>query len=121
MEKQKRWQFYLIIAVLVLTLYNILPTIFFYAKPLSSPIDAPRAEQVATAIIDRVNEIEDDSKEWLASFSKLLGIKPLSIDLDTTNTGLFKLTFKQEEDAALFKRFLPRAGDSFLLLRPNSN
>ena len=35
MEKQKRWQFYLIIAVLVLTLYNILPTIFFYSKPLN--------------------------------------------------------------------------------------
>lgn len=110
MEKQKRWQFYLIIAVLVLTLYNILPTIFFYSKPLNSPIDAPKAEKIAVSIIDRVNQIEADSKEWLASFSKLLGVKPASIELDTTNAGLFKVTFNQEKDAELFKRFLPRAG-----------
>lgn len=110
MEKQKRWQFYLIIAVLVLTLYNILPTIFFYSKPLSAPIDAPRAEQVASAIIDRVNQLEIESKEWLASFCRLLGIKPISIDLVTTNTGLIQVSFKDEQDAALFKRFLSRAG-----------
>lgn len=110
MEKQKRWQFYLIIAVLVLTLYNILPTIFFYSKPLTAPIDAPRAEQVASSIIDRVNQLEVESKEWLTSFCRLLGIKPISIDLVTTNTGLIQVSFKNEQDAALFKRFLPRAG-----------
>lgn len=110
MEKQKRWQFYLIVAVLVLTLYNILPTIFFYSKPLKAPIDAPRAEQVANSIIKRVNQLEEESKEWLASFCRLLGIKPTSIDLITTNTGLIQVSFKSEQDAALFKRFLPRAG-----------
>lgn len=110
MEKQKSWQLYLIIAVLALTLYNILPTIFFYSKPLSSPIDAPKAEHVASAIVERVNQVEADSKEWLASFSKLLGIKPASIDLVTTNPGLIQVAFKDEKDAALFKRFLPRAG-----------
>lgn len=110
MEKQKRWQFYLIIAVLVLTLYNILPTIFFYSNPLSAPIDAPKAEHVATAIIDRVNQIEVDSKEWLASFSRLVGVKPSSIDLVTTNPGIYQVSFTKESDAVLFKRFLPRAG-----------
>lgn len=110
MEKQKRWQFYLIVAVLVLTLYNILPTIFFYSKPLKTPIDAPRAEQVASSILDRVNQLEEDSQAWLASFSRLLGVKPTSIDLVTTNTDLIQVSFKNEQDAALFKRFLPRAG-----------
>ncbi len=110
MEKQKRWQFYLIIAVLVLTLYNILPTIFFYSKPLSAPIDSPKAEHVASAIIERVNQLEVESKEWLASFCRLLGIKPISIDLVTANTGLIQVSFKDENDTALFKRFLPRAG-----------
>ena len=49
MEKQKRWQFYLILAVLVLTLYNILPTLFYYTKPLGAPIDQSRAEKIAEA------------------------------------------------------------------------
>lgn len=110
MEKQKRWQFYLIVAVLVLTLYNILPTIFFYTKPLKAPVDAVRAEQVASSIVDRVNNLEEDSKAWIQSFSHLLGIKPTSIDLVTTNTDLIQVSFKNEQDAALFKRFLPRAG-----------
>src|SRR5690349_679860 len=99
MEKQKRWQFYLIVAVLVLTLYNILPTIFFYTKPLKAPVDAPRAEQVASSVIDRVNALEEDSKAWIQSFTHLLGVKPTSIDLVTTNTDLIQVSFKNEQDA----------------------
>jgi len=110
MEKQKRWQFYLIIAVLVLTLYNILPTIFYYSKPLNEPIDAPRAEKVASSIMTRVNDLAGDSKEWLYSFNDMLGIKPISIDLDPSNAGLIQIAFKNEKDAELFNRFLPRAG-----------
>lgn len=110
MEKQKRWQLYLILAVIILTLYNILPTIFYYTKPLKSSIDAPRAENVATAIVDRVNSLETDSQAWLASFNKLLGLKPTSIQLNQKDPGLYEITFANAKDAAIFKRFLPRAG-----------
>lgn len=110
MEKQKRWQFYLIIAVLILTLYNILPTLFYYSNPLKSPVDDKRAEQVAMTAIQRVNSLETDSKEWLYSFCRLLGIKPRSIELIPSNTALFQVQFQNEKEAALFKRFLPRAG-----------
>lgn len=110
MEKQKRWQFYLILTVIVLTLYNILPTIFFYSKPLKSPVDAPAAEKIVENIVERVNTVEQDSKDWLVSFSHLLGIKPQSIQLNKDNPGLFEVTFAQAKDADIFKRFLPRAG-----------
>lgn len=110
MEKQKRWQFYLIIAVILLTLYNILPTIFYYSKPLSQPVGAPKAEQIATGIVSRVNTLEDDAVAWLNSFSKLLGVKPEVIEQKNDNPRLIEVAFKNEEDANLFKRFLPRAG-----------
>lgn len=110
MEKQKRWQLYLIITVLVLTLYNILPTLFYYSKPLKSPIDAPRAEEVAQQMVARVDQMEQNSIEWLYSFSRLLGIKPVSIEMVPTNPGLIQIAFKNENDESLFKRFLPRAG-----------
>ncbi|MBA3722092.1 MAG: protein translocase subunit SecD [Parachlamydiaceae bacterium] len=110
MEKQKRWQFYLIIAVLALTLYNILPTIFYYSNPLKSSIDAPRAEKVAHTMIERVDELEGESIAWLESFSHLLGVKPTKIEVDTTNRSLIKVAFQNNKDADLFKRFLPRAG-----------
>ena len=110
MEKQKRWQLYLIVAVLVLTLYNILPTIFYYSKPLHQPVDAAYAESVALSTMDRVNDLEQESKEWLYSFNRMLGVKPISIDLDSNNSGLIAISFKNEQDADLFRRFLPRAG-----------
>lgn len=110
MEKQKRWQLYLIMAVIVLTLYNILPTIIFYSKPLKEPIDGTRAEQVAEGIVSRVNSLEEQAQEWLWSFNKLLGLKPTSIELQKDDPGLVEVAFATPQEAEMFKRFLPRAG-----------
>ena len=112
MEKQKRWQLYLILAVIILTLFNILPTIFYYTKPLKSPIDAPRAQQVAVGIADRVNSLETDATAWLHSFTKLLGVKPQSIEMQGNDPRLIEVTFKNAQDASVFKRFLPRSRQS---------
>ena len=110
MEKQKRWQFYLIVAVILLTLINILPTVFYYMKPLKDPVNADRAHAVALDAVQRVNNLEEDSKAWLLSFSKNLGIKPVSIQLKSDDPGLFEVTFNNAHDAKLFQRYLPRAG-----------
>ena len=110
MEKQKRWQFYTILAVILLTLYNILPTIFFYSRPLGSPITAPRAQEVAKSIADRVDSLEENAIEWLGSFSKLIHLKPQSIEVVKGNPRLIEVTLKTPEEAEVFKRFLPRAG-----------
>ncbi len=111
MEKQKRWQFYLIVAVIALTIYNILPTIFFYSKPLNEPINAPRAETVAHQIVERVNDLEKNSVEWIWSFTNLLKVKPNSVEMKANDPRLIEVTFKNQNDANLFKKFLPRAGE----------
>lgn len=111
MEKQKRWQFYLIVAVIALTIYNILPTIFFYSKPLNQPIDATRAETVAHEIVERVNALEDDAKDWIWSFANLIHVKPNSVEFKDHDARLIEVTFKNQNDANLFKRFLSRAGE----------
>ncbi|MBA3239102.1 MAG: protein translocase subunit SecD [Parachlamydiaceae bacterium] len=111
MEKQKKWQFYLILAVILLTLYNILPTVFYYTKPLKSDVDATYAENVALGIIDRVDTLEADAKQWLYSFSDLLGVKPTAIELQKGNPHLIEVSFKNNREAEVFRRFLPRAGD----------
>lgn len=110
MEKQKKWQFWLIVAVVVLTIYNILPTIFYYTKPLHAPIDEAGAKEVASAVVSRVNGLEEDSKEWLESFSTLLNVKPLSIELQKNDPRLIKVVFASEKEANTFKRYLPEAG-----------
>lgn len=110
MEKQKRWQFYLIVAVILLTLYNILPTVFYYTKPLKSPIDEQGAAKVAEQIIARVDSLEEKAIDWVYSFSKLLKLKPEKVELQKDNPGLIAITFKNKDEAARFRRFLPRAG-----------
>lgn len=110
MERRKRWQFWLIVAVLALTAYNILPTIFYYSNPLSAPINEERSEQVAEQIVTRVNSLETESIEWLRSFTAMIGTDPVSIELDKETPERIAITFKTNKDATRFKRFLPEAG-----------
>lgn len=110
MEKRKRWQFILIAAVILLTIYNILPTVIFYTKPLKQGIGDKRAHKIAVSSAERVNNLEQDSIDWLRSYNQLLGIKAKSITLNRQNPGLIHLNFETHEDAETFKTHLPRAG-----------
>jgi SecD/SecF fusion protein len=110
MEKRKAWHFYLILGVVFLTVYNILPTIFFYSQPLKQPIGPKEASKVAQQIITRVNSLEDFTFSWLKAQSKNLGLKPLSINLDKENPRLAHVEFKSEEEAKKFSKSLERAG-----------
>lgn len=110
MEKQKRWQRFLIIGVILLTFYNILPTVFYYAKPLKSGIDQKKAASIAQSITQRVNNLEAESKQWLKSFCKLLGVKPVSINFNEENPEFYSVVFSNPEDANKFRTYLPRAG-----------
>jgi len=110
MEKQKRWQFYLILAVILLTVYNILPTIFYYSKPLKKPIGEKQGFQVAAAIVKRVNDLESFTISWLQAQSRNLGLRPTEITLDPQDPRLAKVTFKTAKDADFFAKTLSRAG-----------
>jgi len=110
MERPKRWQLFLIVAVIFLTVYNILPTVFFYSKPLNSPIDQKRAKQISGEIAARVNQLEGESIAWLESFCNLLKIKPLSISLEASNSQFVQVKFKDPAEAQKFRHYLPRAG-----------
>ncbi len=110
MEKQKRWQLFLILAVIVLTIYNILPTVFFYAKPLKKPIDEKRATAISLSIASRVNDLESDSVNWLRSYCRLLNIKPDSILFNQKQPEFITLNFKEAKDAKLLEQHIGRAG-----------
>jgi SecD/SecF fusion protein len=110
MKKQKRWQLAVIIATITLTIYNILPTVFFYAQPLKSTISAGKAKQVSEAIAQRVNSLEPESVEWIGSFNKAIGIKSSSIKVDLDHPSMIHITFNNEDDASKFREFLPKAG-----------
>lgn len=110
MEKKKRWQLFLIMAVILLTIYNVLPTIFYYSQPLNKEIDVPRAEKIAVSIAKRVNSLEEDSIKWLHSFCKLIGVKPLSISIPRDNPQEINLQLAKQSDGQKIVHYLPRAG-----------
>lgn len=110
MEKRKRWQKFLILGVLILTVYNILPTVFFYTKPLKDPVNQKVASEVSASIMTRVNSLEKETQSWLASFCKLLKLKPQSIFFDKEKPQQISITFRNPEDANRFRTTLPRAG-----------
>lgn len=110
MEKIKRWHIFLIILVFALTVYNILPTLIYYSKPLSKPIEEKQAMQIAQNIVQRVDSLQDEALDWIHSFSKNLGVKPKTIQMDPEEPTLIEVTFSKAEDAALFRRYLPKAG-----------
>ncbi|KPK33386.1 MAG: preprotein translocase subunit SecD [Chlamydiae bacterium SM23_39] len=111
MKKQKRWKLFVVIAVVALTIYNILPTVFYYSKPLKKEIDEKKAEKIATDIVKRVNFLEKESEEWIRSFAKLLKVSIKSIKIDLENIpDQFIVEFSSKEGADKFKKFLPRAG-----------
>lgn len=110
MEKRKPWQLAVILAVLVLTLYNILPTIFYYSNPLSDPIDEKRAEAIRTEMLSRVEKLEPEGIAWIESFNNLLGIRAKDIAYTPQNPGVYTVTFANDKDAKKFSKYLPRAG-----------
>src|SRR5262245_8808159 len=110
MEKQKRWQLFVIIAVFLLTLYNILPTIIFYSKPLKKPIDEKFAMQVAGQISERVNLLEKESLEWIGAFCKLLHLHPKQVVLSKDDPSIINVQFPDEKELKTFVKFLPKAG-----------
>lgn len=110
MEKQKRWQFALITVVLLLTIYNILPTVLFYTKPLNDPIKEKQATVIAQDAAKRVNALETQSIGWLKSYNKLLGIKGATVTLDNDNPEIIHIKYPNEKDANLARKHLPRAG-----------
>lgn len=110
MEKQKKWPLILIFSVIILTVYNILPTIFYYAQPLKSAVVKEDGMKAATSIAHRLNAMEEDSIDWLKSYSRLLHISPSSIVLDKENPQLIRIQFAKTEQAATLRSYLPRAG-----------
>ncbi len=110
MNKKKKWQLFIILTVLSLTIYNILPTIFYYSKPLKSPIENTQAEKIAKSIFKRVNSLEEESINWINSFCSHINVKPKKVYFDIKEPQQISVSFSSVEDAKKFKTFLPKAG-----------
>lgn len=110
MEKIKKSHLILIAVVVLLTIYNILPTIIYYSKPLSKPINYKQAQKIAFQSLERIEKMQQGSVKWLKAYTKHLGLNPKSIEIQSDNPQLIEVSFFKPEHAKKFKAFLPRAG-----------
>ncbi len=110
MKQSKRWHLSLIIGVIFLTVYNVLPTVFFYSKPLKAVVDEKKGREIAFGIASRVNQLEDDAISWLKSYCNLLKIKPSSIRLDPLSPQFIEVKFNDLTESNRLRSYLPRAG-----------
>ncbi len=114
MEKNKHWHYGLVFTVLAVTLYNILPTLFFYCKPLKAPIDLKEGKKIEQQIANRVHSVDEETLSWVKSFCTTLGLKPKSIQKDPLNPSLILVQFNSESDSEQFKNLFFRANHSIL-------
>jgi SecD/SecF fusion protein len=109
MERPKRWQLAIIVIVILLTLYNILPTLFYYSKSLDKPVDKEQSKHIAHQIVERVDGLKNSSMDWVKAYTTHLGLK-IKEAVFLEDTQFIKLTFSSEHNAALFKKYLTEAG-----------
>ncbi|HSX14033.1 MAG TPA: protein translocase subunit SecD [Chlamydiales bacterium] len=109
MGKNRKLQFLCIIAVMLLTVYNILPTLFFYSKPLQSPISKEQSDKIALEVQSRVNHLEEETLQWIHSYCELIGLHPKKVFLDAENPQWISVQFSNTEEADRLKKYLPRA------------
>lgn len=110
MHTVKRWHAFLILAVIVLTIYNILPTVFFYSKPLKKPVSEKQALNVGSTALSRVNSLEPESLAWAHSQAKNLKVKLKKASIDSDNPQFVHLQFDSPRAASFFAKVLPQAG-----------
>ncbi len=106
MRKGRKWQFISILAVAVLTIYNILPTLFFYSKPLADPLSKSSAEKSIVAIEQRIDQMSQESVDWILSYCKHIGISPKKV---SPNSGSIAVEFTKTSDAEKFRSYVQRA------------
>lgn len=105
-----RWESTLILAVLALTVYNILPTVFFYTKPLKKEIGQKESVEIRNSIESRVNNLEKESRDWVKAYCDHLNLKGARVLFDTASPSSIAVSFQSEADASIFTAAVARAG-----------
>lgn len=110
MGKNLKAQFLCIIAVAVLTIYNILPTVVYYWKPMQEQVDSADCKEIIQQITSRLQSQETESIDWVQSFCQLIDVKAKNISLKANDAEWIQVDFSNKEDAQKFSSSVQRSG-----------
>ncbi len=108
--KKKKWHFLVILSVLAITLYNILPTLFFYAHSLDKPVNGKDASQIARQITRRLSGQEKETLSWTKGLLDLSGLRVKAINSIANRAQDIEVVFENTEKAHSFAYQASRAG-----------
>ena len=107
-----RWNLLFLICLLIFTLYQVLPTLFYHLRPLQQPIDAVQGKEVHREVDQRIRRLEHNSFRWLQLFAKDLGLHPTKLQVIPEDRKTLVFSFPEEGEASLFRKALQEAGNA---------
>ena len=110
MEKKQRWRLLVILSVLFFALYNVLPTVLYYSKPLKNPVDASRALDIAKEVAARLDKENEALIDRINSFGEQSAIPFQSVAIDEKDPSTVVCTLKKKEDLEKAQSLLPYLG-----------
>ena len=104
-----KWKKIFTCSVLAFTLYNLLPSVFYYSKPLSDPISFKQASEVLNDWERASLAHEKEISDWITQLSYRLNIPSVTIHKLKECPRTLSLEFSSAEEAALFEKNFPEA------------
>lgn len=99
LEKRKKWHSYLIFFVLVFALYNVIPTIIYYSKPLNKTIDSKEASTIVERIVTKVEEDRGFVSQQVNKLISCLKISPKSVQFLGKSKSIVDIELSSVQDA----------------------
>lgn len=99
MEKRKKWHSYLIFFVLVFALYNVIPTIIYYSKPLNKTIDSKEASTIVQRIVTKIEKDRGFVSQQVNKLISCLKISPRSVRLLGESKSIVNIELSSVQEA----------------------
>ena len=112
MNRRSHWQIWVTALVFVITVSQVLPTIFYYSKPLERNVGTTQAHQISRKLVERAQSLEKETLDWLTAQCLRLKVRPKAIRWNQDNPQFIYLECQKEEDAEILRAVLPSAGAS---------
>ncbi len=104
-----KWKKIFTCSVFAFTLYNLLPSVFYYSKPLSDPISFKQASEVLNDWEKASSSHEKETSDWITQLGYRLNIPSITIQNLKDCPRTLSLEFSNVDEAALFEKKFPEA------------
>jgi SecD/SecF fusion protein len=104
-----KWKKLFIGALLGFALYNTLPSVFYYIKPLEAPLSSKQAQLIVKTWGKTQAQHEKQLYKWIQSYARGLGIERVKLAPFQDSLQTLDLEFNTADEQQLFKKHFKEA------------